>query len=83
MIEIIKAWRNVIVKDPTIEEEAKRRASICSGCSFAKKGKILTFVKDELKEVEGLYCGECKCPLTAKIRSENICQKWKQDTKHY
>ena len=78
---ILKAWSNVIIKDDAIEQEAKRRAKICASCPLAKQGKILTFVKDSLKEVEGFYCGECKCPLTAKIRSEDICRKWKVDTK--
>ena len=83
-IRILKAWSNAIVKDDTIEAEAKRRAQICVNCPFAKHGKILTFVKDSLKEVEGLYCSDCGCPLTGKLRSEHkddICQKWKVDTK--
>ena len=81
-ILILKAWANVIIKDENVEQEAKRRAKICSGCKFAKHGKLLTFVKDELKEIQGLYCSDCAgCPLTAKIRSEVICRKWKQDTK--
>lgn len=80
-IKILKAWTNVIVKDEAIEQEAKRRAKICSNCEYAKHGKLLAFVKDELKEIEGLYCSDCNgCPLTAKIRGDIICRKWKQDT---
>ena len=73
---IINGWKNVIIKDHEVEDEAKRRAKICSNCEHAKHGTVLKFVKDKLKEVEGLYCGDCKCPLTAKIRSEEICKKW-------
>ncbi len=80
-IKILKAWANVIIKDDNVEQEAKRRAQICSKCEFAKHGKLLTFVKDELKEIEGLYCSDCLgCPLIAKIRGDVICRKWKQDT---
>lgn len=87
-IKILKAWANVIVKDENVEQEAKRRAKICSGCEFAEHGKLLIFVKDDLKEIQGLYCSDCAipplivgCPLTAKIRGKVICRKWKQDTK--
>lgn len=81
MKTIIAAWYNVIVKDDQVEEEAKRRAEICANCPLSKHGKILRFVKDNLKEVEGHYCADCGCPLTAKIRSQDICKKWNQDTK--
>jgi len=39
----------------------------------------LAFIKDELKEIEGHYCNLCKCPISAKIRSElEMCElkKW-------
>ncbi len=81
-IKIAQAWVNVFIKDPKVEKEAKRRAEICGQCDFAKYGKILKFVKDDLKEVEGMYCSDCNgCPLIAKIRGEVICKKWKADTK--
>ena len=78
---ILEAWKNFIIKDESIEQEAKQRAKTCSICPSAKHGKFLRYIKDELKEVEGMYCNDCGCPLTAKIRSKEVCKKWKQGTK--
>ena len=77
-LEILKAWRKVL-KGVTTEED-KRRALICSSCPSRKHGKILEFINDELQEVNGFYCGECKCPLVAKIRSNDKCNKWETPT---
>lgn len=53
--EIIQGWGNVIFSDPAIEEEAKRRASICGACKYNVNNK----------------CQKCGCPLIAKTRSPN------------
>lgn len=79
VFKIARAWVQVF-KGVTTEEH-KRRASICNKCEHAKKIKILELIKDELKEVNGLGCDLCDCPLIAKIRSTDICKKWKQLTK--
>lgn len=68
---ILKGWENFTTKSEVTEELAKKRATECSKCSFLKKGILLAFIKDKLKEVEGTYCDKCKCPLSAKVRSEN------------
>lgn len=75
---ILQGWGNYLDKSEVIEAQAQFRADICSECHKAKKGKVLTFVKDNLKEIEGYYCDECKCPLSAKIRSNDKCPlgKW-------
>lgn len=75
---ILTGWKNYLEKSEVVEETAKERAAICAACPFAKQGKILTFVKDSLKEIEGAYCEACGCPLSAKIRSNDICPngKW-------
>lgn len=59
--EILKAW--VIKWNPTKEQRelAIERLKICSSCSYRKEiinGVDLTIV-----------CGECGCPLVAKIHS--------------
>ena len=70
--DILNGWKNYLVDDPVIEKVAKERATICSGCEEAKEGKFTAVLKDyKLHEIEGRYCGECKCPLSAKVRSEN------------
>lgn len=68
---ILDGWRNYIVKSEVSEGLAEKRAKVCIGCDELKKGGLLTMIKDDFKEVEGFYCGLCKCPLSAKIRSIN------------
>lgn len=69
--KIIKGWRRVASGLTT--EQDKERATICSECPSAFKSKFMSFIDDELKEIEGFVCGECGCPLSAKIRSEDSC----------
>lgn len=71
---IAKAWINV-VKGITTEEH-KRRAKICNNCDTAKYISFTDFIDDELKEVKGMVCGNCYCPLIALIRSKKTCHKW-------
>lgn len=75
---ILRGWKNYLDKSEVVESIAKERAAICAVCPLAKQGKILTFVKDNLKEIEGAYCDDCGCPLSAKIRSNDKCpiNKW-------
>jgi len=77
IINILTGWKNYLDKSEVVEKVAKERAAICAVCPFAKQGKLLTFVKDTLTEVQGAYCSECGCPLSAKIRSHDICPKLK------
>lgn len=76
---ILSGWKNYLDKTDVTENVAKERATHCATCPHAKQGKLLAFVKDHLTEVEGAYCNLCKCPLSAKVRSTDICpiNKWK------
>jgi hypothetical protein len=76
--EILSGWKNYLSKSEVTETTARQRAAICAACPHAKQGKLLTFVKDTLKEVQGAYCNACGCPLSAKVRSNDICpeHKW-------
>lgn len=79
--KIAKAWYNyglskLHIETDISEELAKARAKVCEGCPHKEEGFILTRFKDEIKEAEGYYCGDCGCPLVAKIRSEIKCNKW-------
>lgn len=74
---ILSGWKNFIDKSEVIEEEATRRADICSACPHAKEGKLLAFIKDSLQEIQGHYCSICNCPLSAKVRSNDVCPKEK------
>ncbi|NDI99559.1 hypothetical protein GWA97_10780 [Flavobacterium sp. LaA7.5] len=75
---ILSGWKNYLSKSEVTEAVAKQRAALCAACPHARQGKLLTFVKDTLKEVEGAYCNRCGCPLSAKVRSNDICpiNKW-------
>lgn len=76
--EILTGWKNYLDKSEVVEQVAKERAGICSKCPKAKKGSLLVFVKDKLKNVEGHYCSVCNCPLSSLIRSNKNCElnKW-------
>jgi len=72
---ILEGWKNYLAKSEVTETIAAGRAAICAACPHAKQGKLLAFVKDSLQEIEGAYCGLCSCPLSAKVRSNDICPK--------
>lgn len=75
---ILSGWKNYLDKTAVTETVAKQRAAVCASCPHAKQGKLLAFIKDRLTEIEGAYCNICKCPLSAKVRSTDICpdNKW-------
>lgn len=75
--EILSGWKNFLNKSEVAETIAKERAAICAACPHAAQGKVLAFVKDSLKEIQGAYCKACGCPLSAKVRSNDICPKHK------
>jgi len=79
--EILTGWKNYLDKSEVTESIAHRRAAICATCLHAKQGKLLAFIKDTLIEIQGTYCNICKCPLSAKVRSTDICpkNKWPHD----
>lgn len=76
---ILNGWQNFIAKSEVTELEAVERAKHCIECVELKEGRLLNLIKDDLKEIEGFYCGVCYCPLSAKLRSKNeTCplKKW-------
>ena len=68
---ILNGWNNYFNKDAVVEKVANQRAEFCAKCPFAVESIFTIFVKDELREIEGLICTICNCPLSAKIRSKN------------
>lgn len=69
--KIYKGWGSYLDDKPLSDEE-KRRVSICDTCPNKKFSKTISvFVDDDIKEIEGYLCNVCKCPLSAKIRSDN------------
>jgi len=72
---IFNAWAKVVKGFTTTEH--KQRSSVCNLCTHKKYSKYLDFIEDDLKEVRGFVCTDCGCPLVAKIRSTDVCDKWK------
>jgi hypothetical protein len=68
---VLNGWENFLDKSEVTEDLAKQRAKECVKCPKAKHGLLTAFINDDLKEIEGHYCDICKCPLSAKLRSEN------------
>lgn len=68
--DIVDAWEDYLLGKTS--EETKARAAICHKCPHAVKGFFEKFMPDEtLKEVQGLKCAKCNCPLSTKLRGEN------------
>lgn len=69
---IIDGWRNYMIDDPVTELAATKRATICSQCPNAKfVGGVNTIIVDnKTKEIRGLVCDLCNCPLSLKVRSK-------------
>lgn len=71
---ILNGWKNFMDKSEVSEKLAVDRAVHCLDCEFKEKG-VLMYFKDTIKEMEGYKCTKCpsliKCPLSAKIRSNN------------
>ena len=68
---IIEGWDLYIRGE--VPEFTLARKEICIKCPFAVMGTYEKWMpeKKELKEIQGLKCGKCKCPLSTKLRSEN------------
>lgn len=71
LTQIKDGWKNYIFKLKDQEEMATIRAKICAGCEHANPKFIFqAFMPDKtLKDIEGLGCDKCRCPLSAKVRS--------------
>lgn len=68
---IVKGWSGYIFESEEIEAMAKLRAVECAKCPNAVKGLHDKILDDRIDKVEGMVCNECKCPLSAKLRSED------------
>lgn len=71
--DILNGWGNYLKgSHPTTLDKAKERAEICAGCPFAKKGLHAAVLPDySISKIKGMYCGDCGCPLSTAVRSEN------------
>ena len=66
---IFEGW-GLYIKGKT-PEYAIRRKEICKGCDYAVEGTYEKWMPEKrLKEIKGLLCLKCDCPLSTKLRSE-------------
>ena len=76
--DILNGYKNYFIGgDPVMEAVAVKRAAICAACPLAEKGLHAALLPDRrIRDIQGLYCGECGCPLSAKVRSQGTkCPK--------
>lgn len=70
LYNITQGWK-MYLGDKTTQFE-RDRADICKECPNAVVGTYEQLMPDfSLKEIQGLKCDICKCPLSTKIRSED------------
>lgn len=68
----MNGWKNYLFADNKIEQLAHDRAQVCADCPSAVYGTYEKLMKDfTLKEVQGMKCKECGCPLSTKLRAED------------
>lgn len=72
--DILNGWGNYFKgSNPATLKVAKQRAKICvEDCDLAKNGLHLAVLPDfSIQNIQGMYCGDCGCPLSTAVRSEN------------
>ena len=84
--DIYEGWKAYMVSDSVALEVAKQRAKICIECQddqgrpVPKNGLFETILPDySIKEIQGLKCSVCNCPLSTATRSKNYTcpkEKW-------
>jgi len=65
---IIQGWTAYLLNEKFAL--AKARAKFCQDCKFAIIGKYEQILNDEIKEIQGLKCSVCGCPLSPKLRAK-------------
>lgn len=67
---IFTGWKNYVFENEEIELLAKLRATKCAKCEHAFKDKYeVPLPEGKLKEVKGMVCNLCLCPLSTLLRS--------------
>ncbi|MCB0515181.1 MAG: hypothetical protein KDD49_03850 [Bacteroidetes bacterium] len=80
--DIISGWKSYLINDPIAAEIAKGRAKVCSKCDEAIPGTYEVFLPENVaKEIKGLRCNVCSCPLSTSTRSRDYkcpLDKWNE-----
>ena len=70
IVSISKAWRAYFKDETSIL--VRERSEICQACPSAVVGTFEKFMPDKsLKNIQGLKCDVCHCPLSTKLRSKD------------
>lgn len=75
---ILNGWKNYFQGSNSVQLDlAKKRAEICINCPLIKYGKHAAVLPDvQIGEIQGHYCGVCKCPISTAVRSKDYkCPK--------
>lgn len=71
---IIDGWKNYVFEDKDAKKLAESRAIKCAQCSMSVHGMVAEFLDDEVKQIKGMKCDVCDCPLSTKLRArEEVC----------
>lgn len=76
--DILTGWSNYFQgSEGVVLELAEKRAEICIKCPHIKYGKHAAVLPDvQIGEIQGHYCGVCKCPISTAVRSKDYkCPK--------
>jgi hypothetical protein len=67
---IVSAYKNYAFPNEEIEQMAIGRAKICAKCDHANPDHPFKLLLDDnrTKDIKGLGCDICHCPISAKIR---------------
>ena len=67
---IIEGWGLYLKGE--VPKFTEYRKEICKKCPFAVMGTYEKWMPEkELKEIQGLKCEKCECPLSTILRSKN------------
>ena len=81
---ILQGWKNYVWESVDIKGMATARAFECAKCDKAVYGMVASLIDDEIKDIKGLKCSLCDCPLSGLLRSPGeSCKenKWQARTK--
>ena len=71
---IVDGWANYTWESKEVRRLAEARAMKCAECPMANWGMIAQFLDDEVKQIQGLKCSVCDCPLSTKLRAKSeVC----------
>lgn len=62
-----------------VQDLSVLRLSECVQCEHAKHSKFLEFLNNGAEDIDGLYCGLCKCPCHQKSVTNEKCPLGKWD----